>query len=471
MTSTNTAVSAVAEKPVRRGAMLLVVLTGVSMSALDNSIVNVAAPAIRNDIGATGALLQMVIAGYLLANVALVITAARLGDDYGYRRVFVTGVALFTVASLVCGLAPNATILIAARVVQGVGAALLAPQALSLIQRHFEGAERARAVGYYSMILALGVTLGQLLGGVIVTFDILGLSWRPAFLINVPIGVLLLASSSSALPEMRGTVRPKLDVAGVLVLALSMILVVVPLTFGREFGWPSWAWLILAVGIIGLGAFLLVERSTARRGGNPLLNLDIFSSAVVTTGLLVVFLGFVCYGGLLFAVALYLQTGLGFSPIESGLVFVAYSFGFVTANLTWSKMPPAMLRWTPPVSLLAMTVAAALFAVVAAQWGWTPAAMLPLLVIAGSGQGFGFGPVVNRASARNPSALSGLVATAITLSILVGLATLGTLYLAGAAASPATPSLAIAQVAWAIAGIAAVAAIGALRLASLPDTA
>ncbi len=218
MTSSNVlAANSTAERPFRRGAMLFVLLTGQAMATIDNSIINVAAPAIRTDIGATGALLQMIIAGYLLAYAVLLITAARLGYDYGYRRVFIAGVAVFTMASLICGLAPDAATLIGARIAQGVGAALLVPQVLSLIQRHFEGAERARIVGYYSMILALGVTLGQLLGGVIVTVDIFGLSWRPAFLINVPIGLLLLACAGSVLPA-RGAVRHRLDGVGVAVL-------------------------------------------------------------------------------------------------------------------------------------------------------------------------------------------------------------------------------------------------------------
>ena len=260
-----TAAAAAAERaPARHRLMLPVLLVGQFMAAVDTSVVNVAAPAIRHDLGISGALLQLVIAGYVLAYAVLLVTGARLGDDYGYRRVFALGVAIFTAASLACGLDPGTAVLIVARVVQGVGAALVVPQVLSLVQRHFEGAERARAVGYYSMILGLAVITGQLLGGVIVTVDILGLSWRPAFLINVPVGLLVLLSARTVLPPTRGAAKRKLDVAGVVVLSLAMVLVVVPLTFGHEVGWPAWTLISLVLGILGLVGFVRLEQAVAR---------------------------------------------------------------------------------------------------------------------------------------------------------------------------------------------------------------
>lgn len=475
MTSTKTAAmtdsSVAAQYPLRRGAMIVILLTGQAMAAMDNSILNVAAPAIRDDLGASGALLQMIVAGYLLAYAVLLITAAQLGNVHGYRRIFIAGIALFTAASLACGLAPNASFLIAARVVQGVGAALLVPQVLSLIQRHFEGQARARVVGYYSMILAVGVTLGQLLGGVIVTVDFFGLGWRPAFLINVPIGLAVLAWAAAALPDTRGTAGRKFDLAGVAVLTLTVLLVFVPLTFGRQAGWPVWTWISLALGLLGLVGFVALEKSVARSGANPLLNIDIFGSAGVAAGLLVVFVGFICFGGLLFSMALYLQLGLGFSPLESGFVFVAYSIGFGTANLTWSKMPARILRWTPTTALLAMALAAGLFGAVAERSGWTPALMLPLLLISGIGHGFGYGPVVNQTAARikpaSVPALSGLVAMSAQLAIVVGLATLGTFYLANAGAGPsATPNRALAIVGWSVGALALLGGMCSVRLAT-----
>jgi predicted MFS family arabinose efflux permease len=318
------------------------------------------------------------------------------------------------------------------------------------------------------MILAVGVTAGQLLGGVIVTVDIFGSSWRPAFLVNVPIGLLLLLCAGSVLPESRGEKRRRLDVAGVLTLSASMLLVVVPLTFGREVDWATWTWLSLGLGVVGLVGFVVLERAVLRRGGSPLLDLAVFVPGV-RAGLLVVSIGFVGYGGFLFAMALYLQSGLGFSPIESGLVFVAYSIGFGTANLSWARLPAPLLRWTPTVALGAMAAAVAVFGLVAVRSGWTPAAMLPLLLVAGSGHGFAFGPVVNRMAARvQPAqgpALSGLVASATQLSIVLGVATLGTVYLAKAEVGSAAPSSdAIGLVAFAIATAVVVAIACSIQL-------
>ena len=244
--------------------MLAILLTAQAMATMDTSITNVAAPAIRADLGTSGGSLQLVIAGYVLAYAVLLITAARLGNDYGYRRLFRMGIAVFTLASLGCGLAPNTALLIASRIAQGIGAALFVPQVLSLIQYTFEGQERAQVVGYYSMIMAVGVTLGQLLGGLVVTIDILGFSWRPAFLINAPIGLVLFHKASTFLPEVRGPSRRTIDAVGIFALTASMFLLLLPMTIGREFGWPIWAFASFVFGLIGLLAFLMLEMLLTR---------------------------------------------------------------------------------------------------------------------------------------------------------------------------------------------------------------
>jgi MFS family permease len=229
-------------RPQRHRLMLLFLLLGQGMAAMDTSIVNVAAPALHDDFGISGALLQVAVAGYGLAYAVFLITGARLGNDHGFRRMYVFGTALFTGASLACGLAPDVAWLVAGRLAQGVGAALLVPQVLSLIQRSFEGTQRARAIGYYSMIMGLGSAAGQVLGGVLVSADLFGLSWRPAFLINVPIGIAVLACSRTVLPKLSGERGARLDLVGVAALTVSMLLALVPLTFGREVNWAPWTW-------------------------------------------------------------------------------------------------------------------------------------------------------------------------------------------------------------------------------------
>lgn len=457
----------------RRRWMLPLLLTGQAMAAMDTSIANVAAPALRDDLGISGAMLQLVVAGYVLAYAVFLITGARLGDDYGYRRLFVQGTSLFTAASLLCGLAPDTASLVVGRVAQGFGAALLVPQVLSLIQKTFEGNARARAIGYYSMILGLGATAGQVLGGVVITLDLWGLGWRPAFLINVPIGIALVVYARSVLPDLKGDTRRTPDFAGIGALSASMLLIVVPLTFGQEVDWPSWTWVSLALGLAGVGLFWRYERALARRGGSPLLNAGALLAPGIRPGLFVVVLGFVGYGGWLFATALYLQTGLGYSPLVSGSVFAAYALGFGTSNVSWAKLPTRLLRWTPAAALGVMVAANLLFGLTALTQGWAAMVMIPLLFFAGSSHGLTFGTTVNQMTIRTAPehvpALSGLVTTAVQLSIVVGIAALGALYLSTTKAGAGEfASQGMARVTFSIAVGAVVALACSVRLATLP---
>jgi len=184
-----------------RGLLLAVLLAGMVMNNIDVAIVNVAGPSIGAGLSASGAELQLIVSGYVLAYAMLLITGARLGDLRGYRRTFLGGLAIFTLASLACGLAPSAVLLIVARVVQGVGAALMVPQVLTGIQRAFpDGLARLRALGWYAAALSGGAVVGQILGGVLVWADLFHTTWRPVFLINVPIGIVLLVAASRLLP-------------------------------------------------------------------------------------------------------------------------------------------------------------------------------------------------------------------------------------------------------------------------------
>ncbi|NRR32705.1 MFS transporter [Oxalobacteraceae bacterium] len=450
--------------------MLPLLLAGQAMAAMDTAIVNVAAPALHEDLGISGALLQMVVAGYILAYAVFLITGARLGDDHGYRRLFIIGTALFTAASLACGLAPDTMFLVVARVIQGLGAALMVPQVLSLIQRQYEGQAKVRAIGFYSMILGLGAACGQLLGGIIITVDLFGLSWRPAFLLNVPIGLLLLAYAPRHLPAVRGLAPRQLDLVGVLLLSVSMLLMIVPLTFGNELGWGSWVALCLGAGALGLFGFVRYEQQLVRRGGAPLLDFKAIFAPGIRAGLSGVAIGFIGYGGWLFALALYLQDGLQLSAMTSGMVFTAYAGGFGSANLTWSRLPAPLLRWAPTTALLTLAASSLGFGACAYTAGWLPFAMVPLLLVTGACHGLSFGTLVNQMSLRvvpaQAPALSGLVSTSVQLSIVIGIATLGTLYLGLERVVGARN--AISAVALAISCAALLAAHCAVRLARAP---
>lgn len=467
--STSPVPSAVAK---RQGGLLFVLLAGQAMAALDGSITNVAAPSIRHDLGTSGAVLQLVIFAYILAYAVLLVTGARLGDDFGYRRLFTIGLGVFTLASLACGAAPTAPVLVLARIVQGAGAAMMVPQVLSMIQVHLRGAARAKAVGYYSLILAVGVAIGQLLGGVVLTLDIAGLSWRPAFLINVPIGVAVLVSSRYLLPGGRSANHRPLDIPGVLALSLAMVLVVIPLTFVREVAWAAWIWGLLALGLAGLVVFGLVERFGARNGGSPVLDLEVLSAPGIKAALIVVFGLMGQYGGFLFTVTLYLQSGLGYTPIGSGLTFTAYALGFAFVNLNWTHLPERFQRRTPTAALLVLAMADVMIGLVVRS-GWKLWFALPLLVMAGAGHGAGFGPLVNqmvsKIKPRHAPALSGLVSMSTQLGIVVGIAALGSIYLGVAhAGSRSSSGAGLWLVALTISVVALVSVVFSVRLAGSP---
>jgi MFS family permease len=413
----------------RKPLLLAVLLTAQTMASMDGSIANVALPTIQRDLGATGAEQQLVLSGYLVVLGSLIVVGARLGDLAGHRRVFQWGLAVFTVASLACGLAPAPGVLVAARAIQGAGAALLIPQVFSLIQHHFQGSERRRAIGLYSLVLALGVALGQLLGGLLVSADLFGLSWRPVFLVNVPVGLLLLTAVGQVLPPARtgeGRVGARrLDVSGTVVLALGMAAFTTSLTSGREAGWPWWTWAVLGCSAALLTWFVRHQLRTEY----PLLDLVVLRPRGMRSGLLACAVVMGCYAALLFTFTLYVQDDLGWTPFAAGLAFLPYTIGFGVMSLTWTRMPERVIQALP---VAGPVVLAAVVAVVAT--GASPWILAPLLVLAGAGHASGYSPLIARLSGMVPphraSAFSALNTTGPLVAQTVAIAAIGGIYLA-----------------------------------------
>ncbi|WP_141577359.1 MFS transporter [Actinomadura sp. WMMA1423] len=404
--------------------LLAVLLTGQTMVSMDGSIVAVAMPDIAEELHASGSLLQLITGGYIFALAVLVVTGARLGDGYGHRTMFFLGLFGFTASSLACGLAPTGALLVAARVCQGASAALLLPQVLSLIQLAFQGPARARALGLYSMVLALGVALGQVAGGLIVT---LGGSWRPIFLVNVPVGAVLLAIGPRLIPPER-TKSVRLDLSGVVLLSIGMAAFVVPLVLGREQHWPLWTWPSIAVGCVLLAVFCVHELRTA----SPLLDLSVLRRPFVAPGLFAACAVMGAYTGLLFSLALYLQNELGFSPLQAGLTFIPYTAGFATAGLGWTRLPLRARTNLPVFGLLSFAVAASGLAFLTGD-GWPVLLSVPLLYTAGFGHAAGFSPLVDRITGAvgpgQASSVSALTNTGTLLSNVLAIAVFGGVYL------------------------------------------
>ena len=323
-----------------RWLMLIVLLAGQFMALLDVTIVNVAMPTIGRTLHATGAELQLVVAGYTVSYAMMLITGARMGDLFGRRRMFLIGVLVFTVASLACGIAPGIEILIAARFVQGAGAAAMIPQIMSVIQVRFSGAARARALSAYTAVLSSGFVAGQVVGGVLVTANLFGQSWRPVFLVNVPIGLAVLALVPLVMPaDEPGQHRRRLDLTGLAIAVPAVFLVVLPLMLGHQEDWPGWIFACMAGGVVLAAVFAGVERRIADRGGDPLLNLAVLRAPGLVPGLAAVAVLMITYGGFLFSFALHLQAGLGNSALRAGLTFAPCAVVFGLCGYFWRRLP------------------------------------------------------------------------------------------------------------------------------------
>jgi MFS family permease len=452
------------ERLPHKGRLLAVLLMGPFMAQADATIANVATPSIREDLGASGAALELVVGGYMIAFAVLLITGARLGQTHGYRRVFVLGVTTFTVASALCGLAPTPAVLVAARVLQGAGAALMFPQTLTGIQLSFQGAERARAIGLYAIALSSGAVAGQILGGALISLDIAGTDWRAIFLVNVPIGAAVALAAARILPADDERATRQVDLRGVATLSAAIVLVVLPLVLGRAEGWPAWAWISLVASAPALALFVTVERRIAARGGAPLMNLAVIARPAVSWSLVALLTATGTYYALLFTLAQYLQQGLGRSPLLSGLTLVPWVAAFGAAGQLVRRLPERARPIAPSAGCALL--AAAYVAISAALFGDRNGEALLLVILAAGGLGLGvqFSALIahlsNAVPPRYAPDISGVSTTLIQIGGTVGVAAFGTLYL-GLAAGDATHAFAIVTAALAAAAL--LAAVAAYR--------
>ncbi|MFY9926628.1 MAG: MFS transporter [Streptosporangiaceae bacterium] len=317
----------------RRWRALPLVLVATFMASFDYMVVNVALPAFGRDLHAGQAALELVVGGYAFTYASGMVTGGKLGDLFGHRRVFVAGMAAFTLASVLCGISASPAMLVSGRLLQGLGAAAMAPQVLALITSLFPTlAERARALSWFGVALGLGGVCGQVCGGLLLDADVLGLSWRALFLVNVPIGAVTLLLAWRLLPgsSLRGSPspsavagpRPRLDLGGVLGVSGSLALVLVPLTFGREQGWPAWTWASMAAAVPAAVLTLRDERRRAQRDAEPLLDLQLFRSRSFSAGLGVNVALMATFSSLMFTTTLLVQQGLGLSARDAGLLFL-----------------------------------------------------------------------------------------------------------------------------------------------------
>ncbi|WP_336209824.1 MFS transporter [Nonomuraea sp. LPB2021202275-12-8] len=462
MTTSATVPSSVPTRPETArasGLLLAVILVGQFLAILNVNIVNVATPTIEADLRSSGAGLQLIVAGYTIVYAVLLITGARIGDLFGYRRAFLTGLALFTLTTLGAGLAPSTEWLIGFRLAQGSGAALMMPQVLTLIQRNYQGAARGRALGLWSAVISGGIVVGQALGGILLG---LGAGWRIVFLVLVPIGALLLVAGVRALPaDSGGESRAGLDPWGLVTLSAAVLLFVVPLVLGRELGWPAWGWASMALSVLVFFAFVRVERWVTGRGGRPLVNATVLAAPGMRPGLAVLLLGPATWGAFLFTSALHLQGELHLSPLASGMMLVPCALAYAVVGLGWPRLPGRLQRSLVPFGFV--VAAPAYIGLGLAAGGGVLYAILSALVGAGLGVQVA---VTNMATERVDDAYaadaSGALLTVMQLGQVIGISTVGTLFIS-LTANPVGVSASLIS-ALALAALALLAAVGSLFL-------
>lgn len=436
----------------RRWSAFAVLLVGAFLPPLDFFIVNVALPSIQGTLHTSAAELQLVISGYAAAYAVFLITGGRLGDLFGRRRIFLIGVTGFGVTSVICGLAPSPTILILGRVLQGLSAAAMAPQGLASIHALFPEKERARALGLYGAAVGLAAVAAQALGGALISADIFHLAWRVVFLINLPVVAAVLVFGLPLLPDVRGDSPAPVDRIGVPLCALTLGLLIVPLVEGRERGWPWWACAMLVACPIAGAAFVRYEQAYARRGGTPLISVDLVRRPGLMSGLTGV-LFFYVVSAFFLTFSVYLQSALGMGPFETGLVFLPFGVGAFIGPLT---TPMAIRLFGDRVPAIGMMLEVAGCALLAALVAGAPGQMPAQWPLAGAVALLGFGQgwalptlvrsVINRAPVTGSGMIAGITNSALQISAALGVAVIGGVFFSIAGASPDPLSLARALV-------------------------
>jgi EmrB/QacA subfamily drug resistance transporter len=410
-------------------------LTGTFMIVLDFFIVNVAIPSMQRQLHASAAGVEWVVTAYGLTYGVGLITGGRLGDRYGRRRMFALGLAIFTVASLACGLAANVEILNLSRALQGLGAALAGPQTLAMIGVTYAGRQRVTAVTAYGVSLGLAAVLGQLFGGLLIQANLFGLDWRSCFLVNLPVGVAALVVAPRVLAESRGAASDRIDLAGTTLITAGLVAVVLPLVDGRQAHWPVWAWAMLAAAGPILAGFAGHQTWRRRHGRTPLVDLSVLADRAVSAGLIATGVFYAAMASFFVVLALYLQEGRGLSALGSGAVFTVVGAGYLAASMVGPAMTSRLGRQWPALGGVVMAAGYAALALTAGPAGQHHGSTLPLLLpllVAGIGMGMLTAPltgiVLAQVAPGQAGTVSGLQSTVVQLGNSIGVAVIGLLF-------------------------------------------
>ena len=418
----------------RRGLAIGILLFASFMDLLDVTIVQVALPSIGADLAASEAQLEWIVSGYLLAFAVGLITGGRLGDLYGRRRIFLVGIAGFTLASAAAAAAWSGDALVVTRIAQGLFAALMVPQLLASVQALFTPRERAPMYGLIGGVAGIAAVAGPVLGGWLVDADLWGLGWRSVFLINVPVGIVIFALAIRFVPETRSSRPMRLDLIGVALLSAVVLAFMVPLVEGQTLGWPAWLWIPVAAGVVLLVVFVAYSRRRMRRDNSALLPMPLFADRGFSAGIVTqsAFQGALNAFTLPFII--YLQIALGFDALTAGLNLLAFSLGALVGTGAVIPLVAKVGKYLVTTGAVIMAVGVLwVFAIVADTGadfsGW--AAVWPMLV-SGLGLALLIIPLVDVALATVPvadaGAASGAYSTFQQLGAAAGVAVSTTVF-------------------------------------------
>ncbi|MEU6831693.1 MFS transporter [Nocardia beijingensis] len=410
-----------------------ILLTALFMAVLDSFIVVVAGPSIAADLHASDGDVQWVLAGYQLSYAVFTITATRLADMYGRKRIFLLGVALFTLSSVACALSPSAGSLIAARVVQGLGAALMVPQVFAYVTVLVPAARRHSVYGVLGIVMGMATIGGQVIGGLLIGADLFDSGWRLVFWVNAPIGIAMLLLAVRYVPETGSAVTRRLDMPGVLVLSAALFLLVLPLIQGQEAGWPGWVWACFAGSAVAFCSFVAIERRLEQRGGDPLVPLTLFGQRSFSLGIVLVLALYALIYSYYLALSVTMQEGLDMSALGAGLVYTPAAIAFFVFSMVASRIIPKYGRRVLEIGALILAsgyLATGLLLVSGPRI--TPLLVIPTLVLQSVGGGLVITPALNtvlsRVKPESAGVASGALSTAQQCGGALGVAVIGAVY-------------------------------------------
>lgn len=419
----------------QRTVALVIVALAFVIDLLDSTIVNIAIPSIQSNLAASFASIQWITAGYAMAFAVLLITGGRLGDIVGYKKLFMVGVAGFTAASLLSGVAWNIEILIGARLFQGAMAALMVPQVMSLMQVMYPPKERGAVMGLFGALGGLAASLGPVLGGLIIQANFGGLDWRPIFLINIPVGIFAFVMAIKYLPAGKSAHPLKLDVLGTLLIIVALGLLLFPLIQGRELDWPLWTFIMMAASLPVFALFWWWQVKKDTKDGSPLIVPSLFSIHSFRIGLLVNIIFEMIMLGFFFTFTLVLQIGLGFKVLEAALVGIPTAIGIsISIAFLTQKLTPILGRYTMSLgtAILLIGIGAVIWPLEAYGIHVSPWAFAPGLLLAGTGMGMimglMFSVTLKDVDVQHAGSASGTLNAVSQLGGALGIALVGVIF-------------------------------------------